>query len=329
MSSVLVAVPNERMLSRSIRNISFIKQCHQCHHRTTYKYYSIFTKQLSPVARGGPPRGRPSSSTHDRGFPYLSSSDSFSTSTSHQHRSTRRFCVAAPSPTSVRRTMPQNSTTAAPLGLLGRVCGAGTQASERKSLSSCEEPTRPSVLSDAIPGPSSKRVVEEIGARSDHALTTQIPIDLDKSFGNYLTDADGNILLDVFMSISSIPLGYNHPALVAAAKSDLATKMLANRTGLGVFPPTELADLLDRAFLRVAPKGMGPVGGGRWGRCGRSRRAATPRKSLLVGISQREFSLSSQSSQRRPHCSSLCGGEGCVPRSSIAPRCSIQRLFRT
>ena len=44
-------------------------------------------------------------------------------------------------------------------------------------------------------------------------------IDYEKSKGNYLVDADGNILLDVFAQISSIALGYNVSEMIALGKS--------------------------------------------------------------------------------------------------------------
>ncbi|SCV71232.1 BQ2448_2820 [Microbotryum intermedium] len=140
-----------------------------------------------------------------------------------------------------------------------------------------DKPKGPTV-STAIPGPNSKEASQAIAQFQDprtHVFVT----DYAKSKGNYIADVDGNILLDVFAQIASIPIGYNNPRLLELAKSDefaIAASVVVpheyfssflvqeltvsipcsmNRPALGSFPPKEWAQAINSGLLSVAPSG--------------------------------------------------------------------------
>src|SRR5688572_30055744 len=69
-----------------------------------------------------------------------------------------------------------------------------------------------------IPGPRSRELV----SRGDFDLQAPyraLVVDDARSRGTTLVDVDGNEILDLFASFALGALGYNHPALVAAAST--------------------------------------------------------------------------------------------------------------
>ena len=57
-----------------------------------------------------------------------------------------------------------------------------------------------------VPGPASKKLMAD-QENLQSMKSIQFFADYDKSLGNYVVDADGNTMLDVFTSISSVPIG--------------------------------------------------------------------------------------------------------------------------
>lgn len=85
------------------------------------------------------------------------------------------------------------------------------------------EPQGPEVKTP-IPGPNSLQLISKMKT-IQISDAVQLFADYSKSIGNYLVDVDGNILLDVYTQISSIPLGYNHPELLSVLNDPENVKM--------------------------------------------------------------------------------------------------------
>ncbi|ODQ77578.1 hypothetical protein BABINDRAFT_163313 [Babjeviella inositovora NRRL Y-12698] len=117
-----------------------------------------------------------------------------------------------------------------------------------------QEPTAPKVVTSTIPGPESQRKIKELGQVFDERHAYFVA-DYTKSTGNYIVDVDGNVLLDVYAQIASIPLGYNNPALREVAKSDRMIRAIIDRPAQGNFPGADLAEIAGDV-LKAAPKGQ-------------------------------------------------------------------------
>lgn len=114
------------------------------------------------------------------------------------------------------------------------------------------------MIKTEIPGPQSSVLLKDLD--SIQAMkSVQFFVDYDKSLGNYIVDADGNTMLDVFTSISSIPLGYNHPNMLKAFDSEHAKRVLINRPALGVYPGNDWVQQLRNVLLSCAPPGLDQV----------------------------------------------------------------------
>ncbi|KAI8634846.1 aminotransferase class-III-domain-containing protein [Xylariaceae sp. FL1651] len=120
-----------------------------------------------------------------------------------------------------------------------------------------DEPEGPVVKTD-IPGPRSQEHLAKLDKVFDTRSVNMLA-DYTKSFGNYIVDPDGNVLLDVYAQIASIPIGYNNPALKKVAASQDMVNAIINRPALGNFPSHDWADILETGILKVAPPGLNQV----------------------------------------------------------------------
>jgi len=138
-------------------------------------------------------------------------------------------------------------------------------ASSRQLSTAPKTPSRPfpgeydaPSMKTAIPGPKSKDLSKQMDKHQD-TRTQHFFVDYKKSMGNYVVDADGNVMLDILCSIASHSIGYNAPALVEAARSEEWVTSLINRPATGVQPSTTWPGVIDKGIMSVAPQGLDQV----------------------------------------------------------------------
>lgn len=120
-----------------------------------------------------------------------------------------------------------------------------------------DEADEPRVVT-SIPGPEAKKEIARLTKLFDTSSLNMM-VNYDKSYGNYIADSDGNLLLDVYAQIASIPLGYNNSSLRSAASSPEMISTMINRPAMGNFPGHDWAHTLETGMMKVAPKGMNQV----------------------------------------------------------------------
>lgn len=125
-------------------------------------------------------------------------------------------------------------------------------------MASLAEPSGPQMVTSSVPGPKSVALKNELQS-IQNADAVQLFVDYEKSIGNYLVDADGNTFLDVYTQISSLPLGYNHPAMIAAVTNPKNVATFVNRPALGILPAQSHVQRLRDSLLSVAPPGLTEV----------------------------------------------------------------------
>uniref|UniRef100_A0A7S3HWH8 4-aminobutyrate aminotransferase n=3 Tax=Choreotrichia TaxID=141411 RepID=A0A7S3HWH8_9SPIT len=74
-------------------------------------------------------------------------------------------------------------------------------------------------------------------------------------------------MLDVFCSIGTNGVGYNHPKMLEVAESERMQRAIATRTGLGINPSTDQHKINQEAFMSVAPPNMDRVTAAMCGSC--------------------------------------------------------------
>ncbi|KAH9519756.1 hypothetical protein Btru_070833 [Bulinus truncatus] len=135
-----------------------------------------------------------------------------------------------------------------------RLCSISPADKRQKQTVSSSEYVKPCVVTQ-VPGPKSQELTNRLG-KYQNVDAIHFFVDYEKSQGNYVVDVDGNVLLDMFMQIASLPLGYNPPKLIDAMMNPKNLTSFINRPALGSYPAEDFVSKLETTLLSVAPPGL-------------------------------------------------------------------------
>ncbi|KAM9584134.1 4-aminobutyrate aminotransferase, mitochondrial [Trichechus inunguis] len=114
------------------------------------------------------------------------------------------------------------------------------------------------LMKTEVPGPRSRELMKQLNI-IQNAEAVHFFCNYEESRGNYLVDVDGNRMLDLYSQISSVPIGYSHPALMKLLQQPQNVNTFVNRPALGILPPGNFVEKLRESLLSVAPKGMSQI----------------------------------------------------------------------
>ncbi|XP_069590096.1 4-aminobutyrate aminotransferase, mitochondrial [Ranitomeya imitator] len=139
--------------------------------------------------------------------------------------------------------------------LLVPCCRYISQAAAKKNIDfEYEAP----LMKTEVPGPRSRELIKQLNG-IQNADAVNFFCNYEDSRGNYLVDVDGNRMLDLYSQISSIPIGYNHPALIKMMQQPQNLSTFVNRPALGILPPENFTEKLEESLLSVGPKGLSQI----------------------------------------------------------------------
>ncbi|XP_062955494.1 4-aminobutyrate aminotransferase, mitochondrial isoform X4 [Cynocephalus volans] len=111
------------------------------------------------------------------------------------------------------------------------------------------------LMKTEVPGPRSRELMKQLNI-IQNAEAVHFFCNYEESRGNYLVDVDGNRMLDLYSQISSVPIGYSHPALAKLVQQTQNVSMFINRPALGILPPENFVEKLRESLLSSKERGQ-------------------------------------------------------------------------